>query len=39
MKLGFPVSTFYAHTQAYFFAIFEKCLHENMQKTRRTTHN
>jgi len=37
MKLSFPISTFYAHT--YFFAISEKLLHENMQKTLRTTQN
>jgi len=37
MKLSFPISTFNAHT--YFFAISEKLLHENMQKTLRTTHN
>jgi len=37
MKLSFPISTFNAHT--YFFAISEKRLHENMQKTLRTTHN
>jgi len=37
MKLSFPVSTFNAHT--YFFAISEKLLHENMQKTQRTTDN
>jgi len=35
MKLCFPVSTFNAHT--YFFAMSEKRLHQNMQKTRRTT--
>jgi len=37
MKLIFPVSTFNAHT--YFFAISEKLLHENVQKTLRTTQN
>jgi len=35
MKLSFPISAFKAHT--YFFAISEKRLHENMQKTLRTT--
>jgi len=30
MKLGFPVSTFNAHT--YVFAISQKLLHENTQK-------
>jgi len=35
MKLSFPISTFNVH--AYFFAISEKRLHENMQKTRRIT--
>jgi len=28
-----------ADAHAYFFAIAEKLLHENMQKTLRTTHN
>jgi len=37
MKLSFPVSIFNAHT--YLFAISEKRLHENVQKTQRTTHN
>ena len=37
MKLSFPVSTFNTHT--YFFAISEKLLHKNMQKTLRTTQN
>jgi len=37
MKLRFPVSTFNAH--AYFCAISEKRLHENMQKILRTTQN
>jgi len=37
MKLSFPISTFNVHT--YFFAISEKRLHENMQKTLRTTLN
>jgi len=37
MKLSFPVGTFNAH--AYFFAISEKLLHENMHKTLRTKHN
>jgi len=37
MKLRFPVSTFNAHM--YFFAISEKLLHENMQKTLITTQN
>jgi len=37
VKLSLPVSTFNAHT--YFFAISEKLLHKNMQKTLRTTHN
>jgi len=35
MKLSFPISTFNAHT--YCFAISEKRLHENMQKTLRIT--
>jgi len=35
MKLSFPISTFNAHT--YFFAKSEKRLHENKQKTLRTT--
>jgi len=37
MKLSFPISTFNAHT--YFFARSEKLLHENEQKTLRTTQN
>jgi len=37
MKLSFPTSTFNAHT--YFFARSEKLLHENKQKTPRTTKN
>jgi len=37
MKLSFPISTFNAHT--YFFARSEKRLHENKQKTLRTTKN
>ena len=37
MKLSFLISTFNAHT--YFFAKSEKLLHENKQKTLRTTHN
>ena len=37
MKSNFPVTTFNAHT--YFFAISEKFLHENKQKTLRTTKN
>jgi len=37
MKLSFPISTFNAHT--YVFAKFAKYLHENMQKTLRTTQN
>jgi len=37
MKLCFPISAFNAHT--YFFLISEKRLHENMQKTLRTTLN
>jgi len=37
MKLSFPSSTFNAYT--YFFAISKKRLHENMQKTLRTTQN
>jgi len=37
MKLSFPVSTFNAHT--YFFVRSEKLLHENKQKTLRTTKN
>jgi len=37
MKLSFPISAFNTHT--YFFAISEKRLHENMQKTLRTTLN
>jgi len=37
MKLSFPVSTF--NTHGYFFAISEKRLHENTQKTLRTTQN
>jgi len=32
MKLSFPISTFNAHT--YVFAIPEKLLHENKQKTK-----
>jgi len=34
MKLSFPINTFNAN--AYFFAISEKLLHENMQKTLRS---
>jgi len=37
MKLSFLISALNADT--YFFAIFEKLLHENMQKTLRTTQN
>jgi len=37
MKLSFLISTFNAHK--YFFAISKKLLHENMQKTLRTTQN
>jgi len=37
MKLSFLMSTFNAHT--YFFARSEKLLHENKQKTPRTTNN
>jgi len=37
MKLCFPISTFNAH--AHFFAISEKLLHENMQKTLRIAQN
>jgi len=37
MKLSFSVSTFNAHT--YFFARSEQLLHENKQKTLRTTNN
>jgi len=37
MKLSFPISTFNVHT--YFFAISEKLLHENKQKTLTTTKN
>jgi len=36
-EIKFPYSAFNAHT--YFFAISEKLLHENMQKTLRSTHN
>jgi len=37
MKLSFSISTLNAH--AYFFAVSEKRLHKNLQKTLRTTHN
>jgi len=37
MELCIPVSTFNALT--YFCAIYEKLLHENMQRTLRTTQN
>jgi len=37
MKLSLPIGAFNAHT--YFVAISGKLLHENMQKTLRTTHN
>jgi len=37
MKSSFLISAFNAHT--YFFAISENLLHENMQKTPRTTQN
>jgi len=37
MKLSFPISTFNDHV--YFCVISEKLLHENMQKTLRTTQN
>jgi len=37
IKLGFPISTFNAHT--YFVARSEKRLHENKQKTLITTNN
>jgi len=37
MKLSVPISTFNAHT--YFLARSEKLLHENKQKTPRTTKN
>jgi len=37
MNLSFPMSTFNGHT--YLFAISEKRLHENTQKTLRTTQN
>jgi len=36
MKLSFPISTFNAH--AYFFAVSEKRLQEDMQKILRITH-
>jgi len=37
MKLNFAISTFNVHT--YYFARSEKLLHENKQKTLRTTNN
>jgi len=37
MKFSFSISTFNEH--AYFFAISKKILHENMQRTLRTTKN